>query len=208
MVTQQFALTKLDADRRWAFVLPAPLGQIVYLEKSGLKYLVLYDRKQYVELTPDALGFQLGSVLTPNSVELLNPRAQYEQLGLEPVNGRTARKYRMTSASDTSTQTDGLIFVDQDTGLPLRIELNAAAPGETKLRVIVETRDIQLSPDRAQFEVPVGMKKVTLQEAKPQIESFASALRPFVDILRGSKPAPAANAIQPLANKNASPRGR
>src|SRR5437016_11229109 len=35
MATQQFGYAKLGADRRWAFTLPAPLGRIVYLEKSG-----------------------------------------------------------------------------------------------------------------------------------------------------------------------------
>jgi hypothetical protein len=57
MATQQFGFAKLGADRRWAFVFPAPMGQIVYLEKSGLKYLVFLDRNQYVEVPPDALGF-------------------------------------------------------------------------------------------------------------------------------------------------------
>ena len=181
MLTQQLSFARLDADRRWAFLFPAPLGQVVYLEKSGLRYLVLFDRKQYVELARDALGFQLGNVLTPNAiVERLRTR-QHEKLGLEPVNGRTAIKYRLAAATESSTHPD-LIFVDQETGLPLRSELNSAAPGK-RSRMIVEVRDVQLNPDRAQFDVPAGMKKVTQQEAKPQIESFASALRSFADII-------------------------
>ena len=208
MLTQQLALTKLGADRRWAFVFPAPLGQIVYLEKSGLKYLVLFERKQYVELTPDAFGFELGKVLTPNSIaERLRPH-QYENLGLEPVNGRTAIKYRLTAAGGASAQTDGVIFVDQETGLPLRSELNAAAPSGTKSRMIVEARDVQLNPDRAQFDVPAGMKKVTQQEARQQIESFANALRSFADIISGTQSAPVAKANQSAANKNAGQSGR
>jgi outer membrane lipoprotein-sorting protein len=206
----QFGFAKLGADRRWAFVLPAPLGQMVYLEKSGLKYLVLVDRKQYVELTPDALGFQPASVLTPGAVaERLKPGAQHEELGLDTVNGRTAIKYRLTGAGDTSRQTDAVIFVDQETGLPLRCEMNAVQPAGPKLRVIVEARDVQLNPDRLQFDVPAGMKKVTPQEAKPQIESFASALRFVADIARGRQTAPTvANANQPATNKGGSRRGR
>jgi len=207
MLTQQLSLAKVGADLRWTFVFPAPLGQIVYLEKSGLKYLVLVERKQYVELTPDALGFQLGSVLTPNSIaERLGSR-QYEKLGLEPVNGRTAIKYRVSRAVDTSTQTDGVIFVDQETGLPLRSELNTSATGG-KSRVIVEVRDVQLNPNPAQFDVPAGMKKVTLQEARQQVEGFASAVRPFADIISGTPSAPVARANQPAANKNGSRSGR
>jgi len=206
MLTQQLSFARLGADRRWAFVFP--LGQIVYLEKSGLKYLVLFERKQYCELTAGAIGFQLGNVFAPNATaERLSPR-QYEMLGLEPVNGRTATKYRLAAPSDASTNIDGVIFVDQETGLPLRSELNAAAPSGTKSRVIVEARDVQLNPDRAQFDVPSGMKKVTQQEAKQQIEGFASALRSFADIISGTQSAPVAKANQSAANKNASRSGR
>jgi hypothetical protein len=208
MLTQQLSLAKLGADRLWAFVFPAPTGQIVYLEKSGLKYLVLFERRQYVELTPDALGFQLGAVLTPHSIaEHLKP-GQHEKLGLEPVNGRTAIKYRVTAVSGASTQTDGVIFVDQETGLPLRSELNATAAAGTKSRVIVESRDIQLNPDRAQFDVPAGMKKVSQQDARQQVEGFASALRAFADMISRTPSTPVAGTSKPASNKNAGRSGR
>ena len=205
---QQLGFVKLGADRRWAFVFPAPLGQIVYLEKSGLKYLVLFERKQYAEVTPNAFGFELGNVLTPHSIAEHLKTGQYEKLGLEPINGRTAIKYRVTGADGASTQTRGVIFVDQETGLPLRSELNATAPSGAKSRVIVEVRDVQLNPDTAQFDVPAGMKKITPQEARPHIESFASALRTFADIISGTSSAPAARVSQPAANKNGSRSGR
>ncbi|MEK6410284.1 MAG: hypothetical protein AABN34_25460 [Acidobacteriota bacterium] len=209
MATQQFGFAKLGADRRWTFMLPAPLGQTVYLEKSGLKYLVLLDRKQYVELMPEALGVQLGGMLTPGAIaERLKSRAQHEQLGLDTINGRTAIKYRLTGSGDASRQTDGMIFVDRETGLPLRCEMNLVLPAGTKSRVIVEARDLQLSPDRAQFDVPAGMKKVSPQEAKQQVEGFATALRLFADIMSGARPAALAEAARPIANKNASGRTR
>lgn len=208
MLTQQLTFAKLGADRRWAFVFPAPLGQIVYLEKSGLKHLVLFERKQYSELTADAIGFEPGKVLTPNSIAERLRQQQYEMFGLEPVNGRTAIKYRLTAASDTSAPMDGMVFVDQETGLPLRSELNTTAPSGTKSRVIVEARDVQLNPDRAQFDVPAGMTKVTQQEARQQIEGFASALRSFADIISGTQSAPVAKANQSAANKNADRSGR
>jgi len=208
ILTQQLSFAKVGADRRWAFVFPAPLGQIVYLEKSGLKYLVLFERKHYVELMSNAFGFEPGKVLTPNSIAERLRLHQSEKLGLEPVNGRTAIKYRLTPAAGASAQTDGVIFVDQETGLPLRSELNTAAPSGTKSRVIVEARDVQLNPDRAQFDVPAGMKKVTQQEARQQIEGFASALRSFADIISGTPSAPVARTNQSAANKNAAFSGR
>ena len=206
MLTQQLNLAKLGSDRRWTFVFPAPMGQIVYLEKSGLRYLVLFERKQYVELATDALGFQLGTVLIPNAIAERLKQRRPEKLGLEPVNGRTAIKYRFPAAGESSTPTD-LVYVDQETGLALRSELNSAVGG-TKSRMIVEIRDVQLNPDRAQFDVPAGMKKVSEQEAKQQIESFASALRTFDDILTGRPSVPAVKVGQSAANKNASRNGR
>jgi hypothetical protein len=199
MLTQQFDLAKLEDDRRWSFVFPAPLGQIVYLEKSGLRYLVLFERKQYTEVEPNTFGFELRKVFMPTSISNRLRSHAYEKLGLEPVNGRTAIKYRLT-ASDSTTH---MIFVDQETGLPLRFELSAVAPSGTKSRIVVEARDVQLNPDRAQFDVPVGMKKVSQQEARQQIEAFTSGLRPFSDIISGTASAPVGNVTQPASNKNA-----
>jgi hypothetical protein len=50
--------------------------------------------------------------------------------------------------------------------------------------------------------------KVTQQEARQQIEGFASALRSFADIIRGTQSAPVAKANQSAANKNAGRSGR
>ena len=213
MATQQFGYAKLGADRRWAFTLPAPLGRTVYLEKSGLKYLILLDRKQYVELAPEALGFQMSKDLTPGTIaERLKPRVQFEQLGLEPINARTAMKYRLTSASDVSTQIDGVIFVDQETGLLLRSELNTAVPSGEKWRVIVEARDLQLNPDRSEFDVPAGMKKVPPQEAKQQIEGFVSAIGYFAETLQPNqarmKPPVTANANSSTGQNSSRSRKR
>ena len=204
MSTQQFDLAKLDADRRWTFVFPAPLGKVMYLEKSGLKYLVLFERNQYAEVAPNAFGFDLSRVLTPNSIAARFKSHRYEKLGLEPVNGRTAIKYRLADASDDSTH---MIFVDQETALPLRSEMSAESDN-AKSRVIVEARDVQLNPDRNEFDVPIGMKKVTEQEARPHIAAFANAVRPFADIISGTRTAPAAVAIQTPSNKNAGPTRR
>ncbi|HJZ68388.1 MAG TPA: hypothetical protein VKF81_09725 [Blastocatellia bacterium] len=201
MATLQFGFARFDADRRWAFTLPAPLGQIAYLEKSGLKYLVFPGSKQYVELTPDAFGFQIGSALSPVSfAQQMQSRLRFERIGPEPVNGRTTIEYRLVAARDASIQTEGVIFVDQETGLPIRSEVSTSKSDGKKWRMIVEEREIQLNPDRSQFDVPGGMKKVTQQEAKQQISSSAEALRAFADVMSG---APPAGAGQPASNKNA-----
>jgi len=185
MLTQQLTLARMDADRRWTFAFPAPLGQVAYLEKSGLKYVILFDRRLYAEITSDALSIPVASLLSPRSISERLKSNQYEKLGLEPVNGRTAVKYRIAAATDSPTRTDGFVFVDQETGLPLRSELNKTGAGSANSRVVVELRDVKLSPDRSQFDVPAGMRKISQQEAKPQLEAVASALRPFADLISG-----------------------
>ncbi|HSB10803.1 MAG TPA: hypothetical protein VLM38_15045 [Blastocatellia bacterium] len=204
MPTLQFTLSEFDADRRWAFSLPA-LGQVVYLEKSGLKYLVLSDRKQYVEVAPGDLGFQSGRELTPSSLaNQLKSRARLEMLGVEPVNGRTARKYRFKDAGDGS-QANGMIYVDIETGLAVRIEVVTHPTSGNGLRVIVEGRDIQLNPDRSLFDVPAEMRKVSQQDAKQAIETVAGVLRSFAGLPSGS-PAPSPTVAGPAANRNAPSR--
>ena len=202
MATQQFGFAKLGADRRWAFSFPQPLGQVAYLEKSGLKYLVMFDHKQYTELTADTLTFQMAA-LSPGAVaEHLKPRMQFEKSDAEPLNGRAVIKYRLAAARGDSNESDGAIFVDSETGLPLRSDFNTSPQAGTRTRVIVEARDLQLNPDRSQFDVPAGMKKITTQEAKQQIEEFISRLRVFADIVSGSRPASVAIADKPAINSN------
>lgn len=209
MATQQFGFAKLGADRRWAFNLPEPLGQVAYLEKSGLKYLVLFDRKQYTELTPDMLPFSM-TALSPGAIaERLKPRMRFEKSDAEPLNGRTVLKYRLSSSNDASTESDGAVFVDSETGLPLRSDFNTAPQAGARTRVIVEARDLQLNPDRALFDVPSGMKKITSQDAKQQIGDFFSRLRAFVDIISGTRPASVAITDKPADKSNPqSRRGR
>ena len=212
MATQQFGFSKLGADRRWAFTFPAPLGRVGYLEKSGLKYLVLLDRKQYVELAPDSLGFLMSRDLTTAGIaERLKARAQFEQLGNEPVNGRTARKYRVTSTqNNSSAAVNGVIFIDEETSLPLDCELSTTGQGGKKSRVIVEARELALNPDRSEFDVPAGMRKVSPQEAKQQIDAFANAIGYFAETLQPKQATmkPPANANSSATIKTSRPRKR
>jgi hypothetical protein len=211
MQPQEIDFARMDANRRWALNV-APLGQIIYLEKPGLKYLILPSRSQYVELTSEAVGFPIGSVLTPSAmVERLKSQT-HENLGVEPVNGRTATKYRFAGAAQTGTQVgtvnaDSIVYVDQDTGLPLRSDLFFAGANGANARVAIETRDIQLNPDPTLFDVPAGYNKVTAEELKQQVQSFISFVRAIAPMMQQSMgaaqpPAGGAGAANTNANAN------
>jgi hypothetical protein len=78
--------------------------------------------------------------------------------------------------------------------------------------VIVEARDLQLNPDRSEFDVPAGMKKVPPQEAKQQIEGFVSAIGYFAKTLQPNqakmKPPATANANSSTAQNSSRSRKR
>ena len=186
----QFSFARMGTDRRVSFKLPDPVGEVIYLEKSPLKYLIFPARNQYVELDPSELGFQLGDVMSPASaVQRIKERAQYEQVGTETVNGRTAVKYRFRGAADTHTkvgtaQADSLVYVDQETGLPLRTEVETTSSSGAGARITTVADNLQLTTEAGLFEVPVSMKKVTSAELKQQVQSFVGTVRAVAGYLR------------------------
>jgi hypothetical protein len=196
---QTIEFGRMGTDRRWSFNLPV-IGQIIYLEKPSMPYLILPSRSQYVELSPNDIGFKLGNVMTPSAmVEQLKPRTQTENLGTETINGRTATKYRFTGTKDTGTQagtvqSDAYVYIDEATGLPLRADLNFASSTGGAATGVLETRDINLNPDPKLFTVPADYKKMTAEELKQQIQSFIQFIRVFAPMMTqqnaNSAPAP------------------
>lgn len=186
----QFSFARMDTNRRVSFKLPDPVGEVIYLEKSPLKYLIFPSRNQYVEIDPSELGFQLGDVMSPASaIARLKERAQYEQVGTETVNGRTAIKYRFQAAADTRTkvgtaQADSIVFVDQETGLPLRSEIDTTSSSGAAARIVTFAESLELFPQPSLFEVPTGMKRVTTAELKQQVQGFVATVRAFAGYLK------------------------
>lgn len=202
---------RMDANRRWTLRVPSINQEITYLEKPGLKYLIIPSRNQYVEVTPDAVGFPLGNVLTPSAMMERLQSKPHESLGTETVNGRTAMKYRFTGATNTGTsagtaQADSFIYVDQETNLPLRVDLTATTTSGATARGIIETRDIHLNPDPTQFDVPSGYQKVTAEQLKQQVQGFIALIRtiaPYFGQQAAPPAAAATNANRAATNANA-----
>lgn len=205
---------RLDANRRWTLRVPSINQEITYLEKPGLKYLIIPSRNQYVEVTQDAVNFPLSNLLTPSAMMERLQSKPHESLGTETVNGRGAMKYRFTGATNTGTsagtaQADSFIYVDQETNLPLRIDLTATTTSGATARGLVETRDIHLNPDPAQFDVPTGYQKVTAEQLKQQVQSFIALVRAIAPYFGqpAAEPPPAApaatNANRAATNANA-----
>lgn len=182
-------------DRRVSFKLPDG-SDLIYLEKGDLHIVIAPGRKQYAELTPEATGFQLGKLMTPGQlVARLETLKGVERVGEESVSGRTAEKYRYANTTNTNTQagsvsTEAFVYVDKETGLPLRSELFTEASGEVQgvkgARIVAEMRDINSTVEPSLFEVPTGFNKVPPEQIKQQINALANMAGALVKSLLGA----------------------
>ncbi len=194
------------ADRRVSFKLPDG-SDLVYLEKGGLHIVLAQSRKQYAELTPEATGFQLHKLMTPGQlVGRLETLKGVERVGEEQVNGRAADKYRYATTRNTGTQAgevsaEAFVFVDKETGLPLRSELFTEASGSVRgvkgAKIVAEMRDITTNVDNTIFEVPAGYNKVPPEQVRQQINALTNAAAAIVKALLANMNPTSTTAMSP-----------
>jgi len=208
-------VARSGADRRVSFKLPDG-SDFIYLEKAGMHIVIAPARKQYAELTPEATGFQLWNLMTPGQlVARLEKLQGVEQIGEEAVNTRPAVKYRYKHVANTNTQagsvsTEAFVFVDKETGLPLRSELYTEASGDVQgvkgAKVVAEMRDISTIVDPTLFEVPLGFSKVPPQQVKQQIDALTNTAASLIKALMSNMAtASSSPASSPAATSSPSP---
>ena len=198
-------------DRRVEFKLPdgTPL---VYLDHNNHHYVIVPGRKQFAELTQEATGGQMQKLMTPGQlVEDLKDLKGVERAGEEPVNGRVAEKYRYNASTNTNTKAgevkaEAFVYVDKETGLPLRAELNAASSGDVKgmkaARVVAEMRDIKTAIEASLFEVPAGYAQVAPEKVREQIDALTSAVAAVLKALMANPATPAASPAASISPKS------
>ena len=199
-------VAKSGNDRRLSFKLPDG-SDLVYLEKAGVQYGIAPARKQYAELTAEATGFQLQKLMTPGQVVAYLDRLKgIEFVGEEPLAGRTALKYRYAKTAETQTsagevKTESFVYVDKDTGLPLRAELFSEATGNVQgvkgAKIVAEMQNIQTTVDPSLFEIPAGMNKVPEAQVRAQVNAVtntvAAVLRTLLTNMNSTPPPPPAS---------------
>ncbi|MBD0373329.1 MAG: hypothetical protein ICV60_21005 [Pyrinomonadaceae bacterium] len=207
-LTAEFA--RDGANRRLSFVLPGN-EEVVYVDQQDKRIIILPKRKQYAELTPEATGFEVPSVMTPAQiVNQLKSSTNYQLVGDEIWNGRPATKYRFASTQQTNTQagevkTEAYLYVDKETGLPLRSETMSQSTsgnvqGYSGAKMIQEITNIQMDVDPKLFQVPEGFAKVEPQQIRQQVNAVAQAALFLVQQVMQN-----AQRQQPAANTNAAP---
>ena len=172
-------------DRRVEFKLPDG-SPLVYLDHNNRHYVILPARKQYAELTQEATGVQFHKLITPGQlVEDLKNIRGVERVGEGPMNGRNAEKYRYRASTNTNTKAgevkaEAFVYVDKETGLPLRAEMLAESSGDVKgvkaARVVAEMRDIKTDVAPTLFEPPAGYEQVAPEKVRQQIDALTSAV--------------------------------
>ena len=180
------------ADRRLAFKLPDG-SDLIYLEQAGKHIVLAPGRKQYAELTPEATGFQLQKLMTPGQiVSYLEKLKGVERVGEETINGRLADKYRYATTTNTSTSagqvsSEAFVFVDKETGLPLKSELYSEASGNVQgvkgAKIVAEMRDISTTVDDSLFQVPPGLNKVPPEQVRAQIDAITNTVAAIIKAL-------------------------
>ena|SRR3989442_133242 len=201
-------------DRRVAFKMPDG-SELIYIDRAAHHYVLLPARKQYAELTPEALGFQIQKLMTPGQlVSHLEKLKGVQRVGEEALNGRTAIKYSYASTVKTSTQAGDVsnqayVYVDKDTGLPLRSELVAEASGNVKgvksAKIVAEMRDISTDVDPATFEVPANLNKIPPEQIRAHIDAVTSAATAIIKALLANMNTAPPPASSPSAAATPSP---
>ncbi len=198
-------------DRRIEFKLPdgTPL---IYLDHNNHHYVIVPGRKQFAELTQEATGVQMQKLMTPGQlVEDLKDLKGVERAGEGPMNGRLAEKYRYNASTNTNTKAgevkaEAFVYVDKETGLPLRAELNAASSGDVKgmnaARVVAEMRDIKTDIEASLFEVPAGYAQVAPEKVREQIDALTSAVAAVLKALMANASKEAASPAASISPKS------
>ena len=160
----------------------------------------------------DIGAFEAAAVATNPlpTITSLNPSSGTAGSGVGegPMDGRTAEKYRYGASTNTNTKAgevkaEAFVYVDKETGLPLRAELLAESSGDVKgvkaARVVAEMRDIKTDVAPALFEPPAGYEQVAPEKVRQQIDALTSAVAAILkammaNAVSSSTPSPAASA--------------
>jgi hypothetical protein len=191
-----------------------PNGEkLIYIERGGKQLIVMPQRKQYAELTKEALGFEIRSLMMPETiVKQLNNLKGIERVGEEKIDGRDAIKYRYAATTDTKSQagqveTESFILVDKETGLPLRSFTNSESQGNVQgikgASLVTEINNIRTTAEPSLFAEPTDFAKVPPEQIRQQVDLFFSAATAIVtQMLKSAQTQQTAPAASPTASAN------
>lgn len=173
-------VARSGSDRMMEFNLPTN-EKVVFLDKGGVSYLILPNRKQYAELTKESLGVEVRRLMMPEQiVNQAKSIPGVKLVGEENMSGRQVLKYAYQSTANTQTAagtvaTESFMLVDKESGLPLRTETvsqtqsGGNVQGINGVRIVTEMTDIKTTPDPSAFNLPTDFQKIDPETVKAQI---------------------------------------
>ncbi len=201
----EIKVARNGADRRYSVNVPV-LGELVFLDKADKRYVIMHGRKQYAELTQEMTGVnvdQLRSMTPGQLVAFVTKQQGVTQVGEETFNGRQAVKYRATGGTQTQTaagQVKGetFIYVDKETGLPLRVEgfgqSTGNVQGVTGGNLIIETRELKTDVNPSDFDIPQGYHQLSPEEVRQQVAQLGQLLQGVMAFINAQSAATAPSA--------------
>lgn len=177
-------------NRRMEFTLPNG-EKVIYLDLGGKQLVVSPQRKQYAELDKESLGINVRRLMMPAEiVSRVKAMNGVERVGEEKYNGRDAVKYQYNAVTDTKTQagnvnTESVLYVDKETGLPLHSETSSASQsssvnGINNARLITEMTNLQTNADASLFAEPTNYQKVAPEQLRQQLEVIFNVVGTFI----------------------------
>lgn len=166
--------------------------KVIFLDKGGMNYLILPNRKQYAELTKESLGIEVRRLMMPEQiVQQAKAVPGMRFIGEETQNGRQVMKYAYQAQTNTNTSagtvaTESYMIVDKETGLPLRTETvtqsqsGGNVQGVSGVRIVTEMTDIKTTPDPAMFNLPTDYAKIDPETVKANITAIFQVVSALV----------------------------
>jgi len=195
-------VARSGADRVMEFTLPNN-EKVIYLDKGGMNYVILPNRKQYAELNKEAIGFEVRRLMMPDQiVTQVKAIPGVRMVGEETSNGRPVVKYAYSATANTQTQagtvaTESYILVDKETSLPVRSETVSQSQsggnvqGVSGLRIVTEMTDIKTTPDANIFTLPSEYQKIDPEQVKAQANLIFSTISAVIGQMVKQAQAPA-----------------
>lgn len=166
--------------------------KFIFLDKGGINYLILPNRKQYAELTKESLGIDVRRMMMPEQiVQQAKAVPGMKLVGEETQNGRQVVKYAYQAQANTNTNvgtvaTESYMIVDKETGLPLRTETVSQSQsggnvqGVSGIRIVTEMTDIKTTPDPTLFNLPTDYAKIDPETVKANVNLIFQAVQALI----------------------------
>lgn len=168
-IEQKYFIAKDGETRRIDYELSEKYTLSVLERPDGKTLVLLPQKKCSAEEASPAAGPQPGDALLESlTTGWLAEKipSNFTALGKEEINGKMLDKYqvRFEKRGSVESQSEGLVWVDAELGMPVKTELYTVKNGQQLNKVITELRNLKISVDPGVFDPPPGCQNIPAKE--------------------------------------------